>query len=193
MVDKNKLIKITNRDNGTVGYTIPDLNNLRRTFQPNETKEITMEELRKLSYLPGGDVILKNLLVVQDKEALQELVPSVEPEYFYTEDDVKELLLNGSLAQLMDCLDFGPTGVVDLVKDLAVKLEINDILKRDYIFKKTGFNVTKAIEINHETDAVEEESKVSKVRRSAPVKTGEDAEAPKERRVSVLKTKAVAE
>ena len=54
MVDKNTIIKVTNRDNGSVGYTIPDMGNLHRSFQSGETKEITMEELRKLSYLPGG-------------------------------------------------------------------------------------------------------------------------------------------
>ena len=41
---KNREIKLTNRDNGTVGYTIPDLN-LHRTFSGGETKTITFEEL----------------------------------------------------------------------------------------------------------------------------------------------------
>ena len=50
MIDKNKLIEVKNRDNGRVGYTIPDLGNLHRTFQPQETKEIPFEELKKLSY-----------------------------------------------------------------------------------------------------------------------------------------------
>ena len=49
MIENNKIIKVTNRDNGHVGYTIPDLNNLTRTFTAGETKEITMEELRKLA------------------------------------------------------------------------------------------------------------------------------------------------
>ena len=44
MVEKNREIKLTNRDNGTVGYTIPDLN-LHRTFSGGETKTITFEEL----------------------------------------------------------------------------------------------------------------------------------------------------
>ena len=32
MLDKNTLIKVTNRDNGSVGYSIPDLGNLKRRF-----------------------------------------------------------------------------------------------------------------------------------------------------------------
>ena len=32
MIEKDTLIKVINRVNGTVGYTIPDLNNLHRSF-----------------------------------------------------------------------------------------------------------------------------------------------------------------
>lgn len=166
MVDKNTVIKVTNRDNGSVGYQIPDLN-LQRRFQPRETKELPMDELRKLSYLPGGKYILQNCLILDNNNAVAELLGEVEPEYYYTEAEVKELLLHGSLAQLQDCLDFAPSGVIDLVKDMAVKLELNDIAKRQTILEKTGFNVSRAIEINQETATVEEE--VVATRRAAPV------------------------
>ena len=43
MLDKNTLVKITNRYDGRVGYSIPDLGNLHRGFAPNETKEVTMD------------------------------------------------------------------------------------------------------------------------------------------------------
>ena len=43
MLDKNTLVKITNRYDGRVGYSIPDLCNLHRVFAPIETKEVTME------------------------------------------------------------------------------------------------------------------------------------------------------
>ena len=72
MLEKNTLIKVTNRDNGTVGYTIPDLGNLHRTFQSGETKEVSMDELRRLSYIPGGHQILENYLVIENEEAVQD-------------------------------------------------------------------------------------------------------------------------
>ena len=153
MLDKNKLVKVRNRDNGTVGYTIPDLGNLHRSFRPNELKEISVNELQKLHYIAGGDYIIENCLLIEDKEVLNFILEGrgVEPEYFYTEEDIKNLLTNGSLDEFLDCLDFAPAGVIELIKDLAVKLEVNDIRKREAIFKKTGFNVSKAIEINKET------------------------------------------
>ena len=51
MLNKNTKIKVKNRNNGSVGYTLPDMNNLRRKFYPGEQKEVTFEELQKLSYI----------------------------------------------------------------------------------------------------------------------------------------------
>ena len=181
MIEKDTLIKVKNRDNGTVGYTIPELGNLHRSFSKGETKEITMDELRKLSYISGGKLLLQDYLIVQNQDALRELLSDdVEPEYYYGEEEIKKLLLTGSNDQLLDCLEFAPEGVIGLVKDLAVSLKINDISKRNIILEKTGFNVTNAITINEETIEGEgEEAKSS--RRSAPVTVEKSDEAPKRR------------
>lgn len=165
MLENNTIIKVTNRDNGNVGYSIPDLNNLTRTFSPNETKEITMEELRKLSYISGGEKILRDYLIIQNEEAINELLNHVEPEYFYTEKDIKELLVNGSLDALKDCLEFAPAGTIDLVKKISVELPLNDVEKRETIFKMTGFNVDSAVRIDRESKEEDEEHKETKERR----------------------------
>ena len=150
MLNKNTKITVKNRNNGSIGYTIPDMHNLYRKFYANEKKEVSYEELQKLSYLPGGMYILQNYLVILDNdEARDAILGQVELEYSYTEDDVKNLLLNGSLDELLDCLDFAPAGVIELVKTLAVELEINDLSKRNAIANKTGFNINNAIEIKH--------------------------------------------
>lgn len=185
MLDKNTLIKVTNRDNGSVGYSIPDLGNLQRRFEAGETKEVSMEELRKLSYTIGGNVILKEYLLIHNKEAVEELLGTVEPEYYYGEEDVKNLLEKGSLDELKDCLDFAPEGTVELVKKVAVETELNDIRKRNAIQEATGFNINSAIEINKETS--EERPEETKVRRAnAPRK--EDAQVSTGRRVSAPTT-----
>lgn len=158
MLDKNTIVKVTNRSDGSVSYNIPDLNLVRR-FAYRETKDVTVDELRKLSYIPGGEYLLRNSLVIDNEELIEELLGTVEPEYNYTEADVRNLLLNGTLDELLDCLDFAPGGVIDLVKKVAVELELNDIKKRQAILDKTHFNVTKAIEFNKETQ--EEEEKVA--------------------------------
>ena len=157
MRNSSDIIKVQNRDNGTVGYSIPDLNNLHRNFMPNETKKITMSELRKLAYIPGGQYLLNNCLKLNNDDAIDELIGNVEIEYYYDEDKIKDLLTNGSIDEFLDCLDFAPDGVIDLVKNLAVTLKLNDYAKREAILEKTGFDVTKAIEINKETEEIKQE------------------------------------
>ena len=144
-----------------------------------------MQELRKLSYTIGGNVILKEYLLIHNKEAVEELLGTVEPEYYYGEEDVKNLLEKGSLDELKDCLDFAPEGTVELVKKVAVETELNDIRKRNAIQEATGFNINSAIEVNKETS--EERPEETKVRRaSAPKK--EDAQVSIGRRVSAPTT-----
>lgn len=162
--NEERIIKVTNRFGGSIGYTIKDLNNLQRIFSPGETKEVSVEEMKKLSWQAGGMSLIKDYLIIEDKEALYEILNEVEPEYFYTEEDVKDLLLNKSLDALKDCLDFAPEGTKDLVKKLAVELPLNDVAKRDAILKMTGFNVTNAIAINEATKEEDTEPD-NKVRR----------------------------
>ena len=98
-MDKNPLVKVRNRDNGIVGYTIPELNNLNRNFQAGEVKEISINELIQLSYLPGGKEILTQYLVIENEEVLKEVLNvKVEPEYFYSDAEVKSLLEEGGKA-----------------------------------------------------------------------------------------------
>lgn len=179
MLDKSMTVKMTNRDNGSVGYVIPDLGNLRRNYLPGETKEITVEEVIKLNNIVGGPYMLENYFVIDNEDVVNEVLNGVEPEYFYTQDDIVELLLNGSLEALQDCLDFAPKGVIELLKEQAVKLEINDISKRQAILDKTKFNVTKAIEINHLAATPEDD---------APKATGRRVAAPEVKATSGRRT-----
>ena len=184
MENDNKMVKVTNRSRGTVGYTIPDMGNLQRFFAHGETKVIPMEEIRKLDWTPGGAVLLRDYLKIEDADAVEEILHDVEPEYNYTEADIKEILLNGSMDQLMDTLDFAPEGVIDLVKDLAIRLEIPDVRKRNAISERTKCDISKAIEINNLSKESNDESNESsaKQRRVQPISTSTG----KERRVSVL-------
>lgn len=170
-------VKVLNRNNGSVGYEIPDMNNLHRQFSANEEKEITAEELQKLSYVPGGEYILKNYLVIKNNpELIKELLGDVEPEYFFTVAEIDKLLKTGSLEELQDALDFAPDGTKELIKQRAVSLEINDLSKREAIQQMTGLNVNSAININNETkDEHKEEVK--------PGRRADTAQAPEEKKI----------
>lgn len=173
-IDKNKLIKVRNRYDGTVGYDVPDMSIPHRNYYPKETKEVTFEELEKVAATPQGRVVLKDYLIIEDREAANELLNNVEPEYYYTEEDVKKLLMTPyNYDAFLDCLDFAPDGVIDMIKDLAVSLPLTDSVKMQYILEKTGFNVKSAIDVANaktgaEEDAEKEGKVISKVEDVAP-------------------------
>ena len=164
-----QMVNVTNRNHGKVGYTIPD-RGVHRSFEPKETKKVDLEELKELSYVPGGEFILRELLIVNDNDALESLNIDVEPEYFYTEADIRKLLEVGTLDQLEDTLNFAPEGAINLIKDIAVKTELPDTRKRKMISEKTGFNIDSAIMVNavmNEESAAAEEA--APKRKAAPI------------------------
>ena len=179
-MDEKRLISVRNRNNGTTGYTIPD-RNIVRSWQINETKKIPFEELRSFSYMPGGLFCLNNLLVVEDKAALEALNMNVEPEYFYTEDDIRKLLFTGTIDEFADFIDFAPEGALNMAKDIAVKEEIPDVRKRDMLSKKIGLNINNAIMINKIMDEEETEVEAPKERRVKKEEAPAAEEAPKRR------------
>lgn len=183
-MDRNTIIKICNRDDAAVFYDIPEMNGLHRVFQPNEVKEVTLGELIKLSYEPGGMDLLRNNFILNNKEAINMILGEVEPEYNYTPADIKNLLLNGSLDEFLDCLDFAPEGVIEIIKNMAVELPLNDVAKRQAILNKTGFNVTNAIEIKKEVEADVEKPAAAPAKRRVTKKVeSSSAEETKGRRV----------
>lgn len=147
MSNNTKTFSVTNRSGGTIGYTIPDLN-VNRYFAIGETKKnISLEELEKLSYTRGGKRLLQHCLQLTP-EGVEALELDVEQEYFLNEEEIKDLLLNGSLDAFLDCLDFAPEGVIEIIKKLAVSLPASDMSKLDAIKDKTGFDAFSAIRNN---------------------------------------------
>ena len=143
-MESSKILKVKNRSASLAVYSIPEIN-IRREFAPGETKNITYGELEKLSYQPGGRAIMQNFLQIIDPEATGDLGINREPEYDLSEQQIVDLMTKGSLDAFLDCLDFAPVGVIDLIKKFSVSLPLNDIDKRDALKKKTGIDVTVAL------------------------------------------------
>lgn len=178
-MSETKMVKVRNRNGSVVGYQIPEAG-INRQFSINETKTIPESELQQLQYVPGGDYILKHALVIEDEEVLTDLNMKVEPEYSYTEEDIKNILFNGTLDELEDFLNFSPDGGIEILKKMAVELEVPDTRKRKLISEKTGFNINTAIGINEMLDQeTEEEETEEKVRKAAaPTRKAETSSTP---------------
>ena len=121
MNNSGKKVQVRNRSNSIVIYHVDDMG-VRREFQPGETKMIPVDELWALSQKAGGAYIIRN-----------------------SDKGVIDLLKNGSVDALLDCLDFAPNGVIDLVQKYAIELPLTDTRKIRAIKEKTGFDVAKAL------------------------------------------------
>lgn len=151
-----KVTKIKNRSASQVIYTIPELG-IRREFAPGETKNIPYEELEKLTWQAGGRELLTSFLQVLGSKEIADLGIDAEPEYYMNETQIIELLKSGSFDAFLDCLQFAPTGVIDLVKTFSVELPLTDTRKIDALKEKTGFDVIKALEMKKLDQTPEEE------------------------------------
>lgn len=143
-MNNDKKVRVRNRSNSIVIYRVPDLG-VRREFAPGETKILPAAELVALAQKSGGLSILRNELYIDDVETVNETTMHVEPEYYLDDEGVKNLLKDGSVDALLDCLDFAPGGVIDLVQKYAIELPVTDTRKIQAIKEKTGFDVSLAL------------------------------------------------
>ena len=157
MANTNTMYKVKNRSSGKVTYSVVYNGNKRhQVYNPGEVKVVPYEELRQLSYQHGGPELIYNYLQVGRPEILEDLNIVPEPEYYMSENEIKELLQTGSMDAFLDCLDFAPMGVIDLIKRYSVELPLGDFNKRRAIKEKLGFDVDAAIKNN---EASKEETK----------------------------------
>lgn len=168
-IKDDELISVRNRNNGETWYQLD--NGIVRTFQRDEIKKVPFKELVELSYSQGGQALLEESLVIENKDALASLNMEVEPEYFYEESDIRMLLFDGTYDEFADFLDFAPDGAIEIAKDIAVKEEIPDVRKRDMLSEKTGLNINNAIMVNHIMDDEEKKEETKKERRVKSAET----------------------
>ena len=138
------MYNVKNRSAGVAVYSIPEMG-ISRSFQPGETKQISAEELEKLTYRPGGMALLANFLQIIEPEAIAKVGLNPQPEYHMSEQDIMKLMQTGSIDEFLDCLDFAPPGVIDLIKKLSVSLPLTDIQKVSALKAKTGFDAAAAL------------------------------------------------
>lgn len=154
MANYNKMYKVKNRSASMAVYSIPELG-IRREFAPGEEKKISYNELEKLSYLSGGRQLMTHFLQITDEEVTTNLNIHTENEYYMSEEQIIDLIKYGSIDAFLDCLDYAPIGIIDLIKRYAVDIPMNDANKREALKKKTGFDVDSALK-NKEAEKTDE-------------------------------------
>ena len=89
MINADTVYNVLNRSSSMVGYTIPELN-IRREFQPGETKKIKFSELEQLTYQPGGTTLIQDYFLIREQAVTDALNIQTEIEYYMNEDNVRD-------------------------------------------------------------------------------------------------------
>lgn len=179
----NKKFEVVSKYNGYLTITEANTNIKRIWPRLGDKLMLSLDTIQAIIATPGGRKILENYLIVP-QEALKAVDMVVGPEYFYTADDIKELLNKGSIEQLDDALTFAPQGTVDLIRETAVQMRITDRNKIALIKEKTGYDIQSQIDLYGEIyetpveEAKERKADVFKPADGAPAKEVAKAETP---------------
>lgn len=151
---------------GLVTYTLADPQ-VTRTWKPNELKILTFHELYQLMNHPGGAILLKERLQIRDNKVRQALQLPLDPEYLYTEEDAKNLAINGTQEEILDALEFGPLGLGSMIKHHAI-LHTNSLDRLNFFNTLFSMNIQ---EIRNSAADENTEIKPDAPRRRAQTKT----------------------
>lgn len=166
-------VDVVSRAHGSIVYKIDHLN-VRRVWQKSgDVRQISIKELMELNNTKGGPRLLREYLVIKDQEAVNMLLgDDLPPEYSYTDKEIDFLLYEGTVEQLMDCLDFAPEGALALIKAKAIDRKPDTTAKVSAINKKFGIDLDGIIRNNAMINEGAVDSKTEQkevVRRAAPV------------------------
>lgn len=178
----DELIDIQNLTDYQVGYIVPEVGT-KRGFMPQQCRQIAAGELRAVYAAPGGESLFTDYLAIKDKELASEFnisTDAFEHEYNWTQKEVDNVLLYGSLDKLKDALEYAPQGIVDLIIDRAIAVKLPDNNKLAAIKEFTGRDIASMIQLARSLETPAQAQKKSSGRRV----TTEQPEMSTGRRVS---------
>ena len=144
VVKDTDTITLRNFTSNTVVYRTPSTR-VRRELPAGGSIKVTAGEIREMMYDKGCADILRNYVQICNKSLALEVgvsEDSYENEYNWTFTDIKNCLLNGSIEELADAMDFAPDGIKEAILTEAINLEIPDVRKRDIISKAMNRDVS---------------------------------------------------
>jgi hypothetical protein len=174
-------VKVWAIGTGLVTYTLTDPQ-VTRTWRPNELKILTFHELYQLLNHPGGAILLKERLQIRDNKVRQALQLPLDPEYLYTEEDAKNLAINGTQEQILDALEFGPLGLASMIKHHAI-LNTNSLDRVNFFNTLFSMNIQ---ELRKSVEDTPEEKPEAPRRRSQPKEVSEEVEVKRTRKSKPL-------
>lgn len=147
----SKKVRVKSLTNGTVVINVPDLR-LRRIWErKGAVKVIDDEILQEAIYDPGVEFLFKQgLLQIEDTEVAKEIDPELENVKILDEAQMRGMLKGKPLAEFKEKVEELPQEQVYALIEYAIQNEIIDMAKIDYLKKKTGIDITKAVQLKRQ-------------------------------------------
>ncbi len=173
-MDGNTKVPVKSRTEGSVAYKLDSMRVSRSWPKTGSVLQISLDELKELMVQPGGEYILRNLVIIENEEArLDILGGDVQPEYNYTEKEIQYLLYEAEDNALLDCLDYAPIGVLELIKQYSLEKLPNTTAKTKAVNQRLGIDLNKIAELISEKDEGNAEKNADTGRRTAPLTVSE--------------------
>lgn len=183
-------VKVFNNSGGRVSYNLAEPRVSREFYRPGHMISVTFDEIYALSNEPGGMDLLLHFLQIRDNKVREALSLPMEPEYLYSTEDVKKLVLQGTQDQLLDALEFGPYGLVEVIRKTAVDLKIDSKVRVELLSETLGIDLKRIYENDQEeADDLVHQQKGESKRRSNPITEEATPKKPSGRRAAPVKDK----
>lgn len=160
---QDTLVNVINTSTGSVGY-VPEQSSVSRIWEKqNVTKKVKLGELREVVGTTGGYVLFaENILLIKDEEIREELnLPELD-KYSLTIPEMKDLLENKSLEDLVDMVENCTQDQLDSITNVAIETSLSDFNKIKTIEDYTGTDLTSAIKENTTKEVKPTEQKTTK-------------------------------
>lgn len=124
-------VRVANVARRKVSYVLPELNGTTRNFAPAplsgkpEIKIVTFHELYLLHNSPGGAKLIYENLQIKDNDVRTALDLPTDPEFDYSIDDIRKLMVDGTKEEILDALDFGPFYIAQWMKNSLATETVN--------------------------------------------------------------------
>lgn len=153
---QDTLVDVINTSTGSVGYTPEQSTVMRKWEKQNVSKKVKLGELREVTGTTGGYVLFaENILLIKDGNIREELnLPELDG-YTLTVPEIKDLLANKPLEDLVDMVENCTQDQLDTITNVAIETSLSDFNKIKTIEEYTGADVVSAIKEN----SVKEEAK----------------------------------
>ncbi len=161
---KNTKIEVVSRYAGSIAIKEMNTGIVRTWPKCGDKLYLTEENIYNLVMAPGGRTIVENYLIVKNAEVLEDIEVATEPEYHFEVKEITDLLTNGTEEELIDAINFAPKGVLELIKDISVEIQLPNMNKRKIVDDMLQVDITKMIEIANTESSTEAEVPTVKTR-----------------------------